>query len=71
MPGFRDQRGHPVIFGRTVFEELLEAPEGEGARAVVRADPSRVSLVPVEDPAVVEDIDTPEAYRELLEREGP
>jgi len=24
----------------------------------------------VDDPAVVEDIDTPEAYRELLEREG-
>jgi len=53
-----------------VFEELIQAPEGEGARAVVRADPSRVSLVPVDDPAVVEDIDTPEAYRELLEREG-
>ena len=70
VPGFGGRRGHPVIFARTVFEELLQVPEGEGARAVVRADPSRVSLVAVDDPAVVEDIDTPEAYRELLEREG-
>jgi len=70
LPGFQGRRGHPVIFARAVFEELIQAPEGEGARAVVRADPSRVSLVPVDDPAVVEDIDTPEAYRELLEREG-
>ena len=69
VPGFRGRRGHPAIFARAVFEELIQAPEGEGARAVVRADPSRVSLVPVDDPAVVEDIDTPEAYRQLLERE--
>ena len=70
VPGFQGRRGHPVIFARAVFEELIQVPEGEGARAVVRADPSRVSSVPVEDPAVVEDIDTPEAHRELLEREG-
>ena len=69
VPGYGGRRGHPVVFGRPVFEELLAAPEGEGARAVVRADPSRVAIVPVEDPAVTEDIDTPEAYRDLLRRE--
>lgn len=66
LPAFHGARGHPVVFARTVFEELLSAPEDEGARAVVRADPQRVAIVPVDDPAVVEDIDTPEDYRRLL-----
>ena len=68
LPVHAGRRGHPVIFGREVFDELREAPDAEGARAVVRADPSRVALVPVEDRAVLEDIDTPEAYADLLRR---
>ena len=68
LPEFEGRRGHPVIFGRAVFEELLQAPDDEGARAVVRADPSRVAVVRVADPAVTEDVDTPEAYEELLRR---
>jgi molybdenum cofactor cytidylyltransferase len=69
VPSYQARRGHPVIFGRAVFEELLSVPDDQGARAVVRSDPSRVAVVPVDDPAVTEDIDTPEAYKELLRRE--
>jgi CTP:molybdopterin cytidylyltransferase MocA len=69
VPSYEGLRGHPVIFGRDVFGELLAAPEDQGARAVVRSDPSRLAVVPVGDPAVSEDIDTPEAYRNLLRRE--
>lgn len=69
VPSHQGRRGHPVIFGRTVFEDLLAVPDDQGARAVVRSDPSRVAVVPVDDPAVTEDIDTPEAYKELLRRE--
>jgi molybdenum cofactor cytidylyltransferase len=53
-------RGHPVIFDRSVFNELLRAPESEGARYVVNADPSRVGYADVEDPGVILDLDTPE-----------
>lgn len=68
LPEHQRRRGHPVLFGRQVFEELLHTPAAAGARAVVRADASRVAVVPVTDAAVVEDVDTPEAYRELLRR---
>ncbi len=68
LPEHGGRRGHPVLFGRPVFEELLETSLDEGARAVVNADPSRVVTVAVDDPAVVEDVDTPEAYRDLLRR---
>lgn len=60
------RRGHPVIFDRAVFAELLAAPEGEGARHVVNADPSRVVYVDLDDPGINLDLDTPSD----LERAG-
>lgn len=52
-------RGHPVIFDRTMFGELLAAPEEEGARHVVNADASRVAYVDLDDPGINLDLDTP------------
>lgn len=60
------RRGHPVLFDRAVFAELLAAPEDQGARAVVNADPGRVQYVDVDDPGITLDLDTPED----LERAG-
>ena len=54
------RRGHPVLFDRSLFDELLDAPEDRGARVVVNAEPSRVSYVDVDDPGVTLDLDTPE-----------
>ena len=56
---YSGRRGHPVIFDRSVFSELLSAPEGEGARYVVNADPSRVAYVDLDDPGINLDLDTP------------
>ncbi len=55
---YHGRRGHPVLFDRSLFEELLSAPEEEGARAVVNADAGRVNYVEVDDPGVVLDLDT-------------
>jgi molybdenum cofactor cytidylyltransferase len=52
-------RGHPVIFGRLVFEELLDAPEDQGARVVVNADASRIVYMDAHDPGILLDLDTP------------
>lgn len=68
LPTHGGRRGHPALFAREVFDELLAAPDGEGARAVVRSRPERVVEVPVVDAAVVEDIDTQEAYQDLIRR---
>jgi molybdenum cofactor cytidylyltransferase len=56
---YHGRRGHPVIFDRSVFEELLAAPLDQGARLVVNADPGRVAYVDVEDEGTVLDLDTP------------
>jgi molybdenum cofactor cytidylyltransferase len=60
------RRGHPVFFARELFGELAHAPEDQGARAVVAADPARVAYVDGDDRGVLTDLDTPED----LERAG-
>jgi molybdenum cofactor cytidylyltransferase len=57
---YQERRGHPLIFDRSVFDELLHTRDSDGAHAVVNADPSRVTYVEVDDPGVVLDLDTPE-----------
>ena len=69
VPQYRLRRGHPVIFGRGVFDELLAVPNSAGAKGVVRARPERVLQIPVDDPAVVDHLNTPDAYQDLLRRE--
>ena len=63
VPAFEGWRGHPVLFGRDLFPELLEEDLPEGARTVVRRYlGDRVQLA-VDDPGILADIDTPEEYR--------
>jgi len=54
--------GHPVLFKRAVFDELRAADPRVGAKAVVRADPSRMADVEVGEAGVTLDLDTPEDY---------
>jgi len=68
IPEYEARGGHPVIFGRCVFDELLLAPDSVGAKAVVQADRERVARISVKDPAVVDCLNTPDAYRDLVRR---
>lgn len=60
------RHGHPVVFARPLFDDLRTADPALGAKAVVRAHAERAVDVPVDDPGVYEDIDTPEDYRRLI-----
>ena len=53
------RRGHPLVFSRELFQELLDAPEHEGARYVVHRDPARVLYVDLDDRGINLDLDTP------------
>jgi molybdenum cofactor cytidylyltransferase len=63
LPSFEGRRGHPVLFSRVLFPELLEEDLPEGARTVVRRYLHGRLQLPVEDPGILADIDTPEEYR--------
>lgn len=68
VPSFGARRGHPIIWDASLFPDLevSEAATRDGARAVLRAHPDRVITVVVDDPAVVEDLNTPEDYERLI-----
>jgi len=60
VPTYRGRGGHPTLFRRQVWEELAACGDApDGARTVVRADPSRVTRFEVDDPGVIADVDTP------------
>lgn len=63
VPAFEGWRGHPVLFGRTLFPELLEKNLPEGARTVVRRYLDERLQLSVDDPGILADIDTQEDYR--------
>ena len=60
-----ERHGHPVVFDRSVFEELRKADVSVGAKAVFAAHRSEIVDVPVVDPGAFEDLDTPEDYERL------
>ena len=61
---YRGRHGHPVIFKRATFEALRRADPAVGAKEVVRAH--AVEDVEIDDPGVVEDVDTPADYERLF-----
>jgi molybdenum cofactor cytidylyltransferase len=63
IPVCERKRGHPTLFARSLFDELLNAPADEGARHVVHANEDKVVEVAVPENAVLAGIDTPEQYR--------
>jgi molybdenum cofactor cytidylyltransferase len=65
VPTFEGRRGHPVLFGATILQEVLALDTSEGANIVVRRDPSRIFQVSVNSPGVLVDVDTPEDFRKL------
>jgi molybdenum cofactor cytidylyltransferase len=65
VPIFNGRRGHPVLFGSHILQEILALSSDQGANIVVRKDPGRVIEVPVESPGILVDVDTPEDFQKL------
>ena len=62
VPTFNGKRGHPVLFRRVLFDELLDDALQEGARTVVHRYLDDTESVPVDDEGTVIDIDNMTAY---------
>src|SRR5436190_2071505 len=60
MPICDGRGGHPIYVPRARFAELLALAPELGLRALVTARPDQVVRLPVDDPGVLRDFDTPE-----------
>ncbi len=62
-PRHAGQRGNPVLFDRATFPEFAALRGDIGARPVIQAHADEIAWVDWPTPEILQDIDTPEAYR--------
>jgi molybdenum cofactor cytidylyltransferase len=65
LPTYRGKRGHPVIFRATLYDELLAASPGVGARQVVWAHSQEIQEVPTEEEGVILNLNDPESLKKV------
>ncbi|HEY7406083.1 MAG TPA: nucleotidyltransferase family protein [Candidatus Angelobacter sp.] len=65
VPEFAGKHGHPFVIGREMIEEFLRAPAGAIARQIEHANQQHIRYVPVNDPLVTVNINTPEDFERI------
>ena len=58
-PYFRARRGHPVGIAAVFRKEMEQLTGDEGAKKILAAHADKLVKIPVGDPGVIRDIDTP------------
>ena len=64
-PSWQEQAGAPVLFPRSLFEELRSLPQGRGGNWIIRRRPELVRLLSVRNPWELEDVDRPQDMERL------
>lgn len=57
------RQGHPILFSRALFTQLMTLEGDNGARSVVKAVGDRLHLVPLPGGRARRDLDTPEEWK--------
>ena len=65
VPDYGGKHGHPIVIGREMIEAFLRAPVNSSAREVEHANQAHIRYVPVNDPLVAANVDTPEDFEKL------
>lgn len=63
VPVHGGRRGHPLLFRAGFVPSVLTKFDDLGLRGLLQAHPDQVIELAVDEPAVTEDIDTPEDYQ--------
>lgn len=71
VPEFRGKHGHPVLLAREMIEAFLKAAPTASARDIEHQNQQHIEYVPVGDPFVTLNVDTPEEYAALMSLQQP
>lgn len=66
LPVADGKRGNPVLFDRRFFPDILRVDGDVGARHIIGSNSELVAEIPADAREIFMDVDTPEAYRDLL-----
>jgi len=67
IPTFEKQEGRPVLFDISLRQEILALDPEQPVNGIIEKFRDCVSRVPVANPYMMKDMDTPEDYQECLE----
>jgi len=70
IPRLAGRRGHPVIVTAAIAREFLAEPTTAKVRYVIDRHVEEIEYMEVPDPGINDDIDDPELYHSLLQREA-
>jgi molybdenum cofactor cytidylyltransferase len=65
FPIYREKRGHPAIFHRSLFKEFMEAPLAKGPKEILVRHQKETAALHVQEEFSVKDVDTPAEYQNL------
>jgi molybdenum cofactor cytidylyltransferase len=65
VPEYKGRHGHPFLAGREMIEAFLKAPASATAREVEHERQKHLLYVPVDDPHVAMNVNTPDDYAAL------
>ena len=65
VPQYQGKHGHPILLAREMIEAFLRAAATATARDVEHQNAEHIEYVPVDDPLVIANINTPDEYASL------
>ncbi len=71
IPTFAGRRGHPTIFPRALFSEILAAPVTETAAKIIHSHAQLVQEIQIENESILWNINTHEELAEIRRRVTP
>ncbi len=70
IPRFNRRRGHPVAIRSEIAREFLAEPLSAKVRNLVDRHAADIEYIDLPDPGIIDDIDDPDLYLSLLQREA-
>jgi molybdenum cofactor cytidylyltransferase len=65
IPSYAMRRGHPMLIARSLWSGLLALRPPETLRELIQAHQDEIVYVNVDTPSILQDLDTPEDYRQF------
>ncbi|MBR1814229.1 MAG: NTP transferase domain-containing protein [Lachnospiraceae bacterium] len=65
-PAFQGKDGHPILISASLIDRLLSDTGDRGLRGALSRCDVTMALLPVDDPGILHDADTPKDFEELL-----
>jgi molybdenum cofactor cytidylyltransferase len=62
IPSYQMRRGHPIIIGRSLWQDVLSLTAKQTLRDLLEMNRSRIHYVVVDTDSILQDLDTPADY---------